>query len=82
MLQAVLEDVKLLHWRRVEDIFKTTNVCWDYVSFEKLNSRHFGTLIGISPAAPLSKGKFSTTFLTVALETYLKKNFLFLWNFC
>ena len=40
-LQDVLEDVKLLRWRRVEDVFKTcfedvlktssrpTNVCWE-----------------------------------------------------
>ena len=31
-LEDVLEDVKLLRWRRVEDVFKTswrqTNVCW------------------------------------------------------
>ena len=32
-LQDVLEDVKLLRWRRAEDVFKTssrpTNVCWE-----------------------------------------------------
>ena len=31
-MQDVLEDVKLLRWRRVEDVLKTssrpTNVCW------------------------------------------------------
>ena len=44
-LQDVLEDVKFLHWRRVEDVFKTclvdvfktswrpTNVCWEPMFF-------------------------------------------------
>ena len=43
-LQDVLEDVKLLRWRRVEDVFKTswrlTNVCWE--SFIKPCLFHWG----------------------------------------
>ena len=46
-LQDVLEDVKLLRWRRVQDVFKTcldgvfktssrpTNICWDVITTTK-----------------------------------------------
>ena len=37
--QAVLEDEKLLLWRRVDDVFKTswrpTNVCWEWIYFNE-----------------------------------------------
>ena len=43
-LQDVFEDVKLLWWRRVEEVFKTswrpTNVCWE-VCFSKLSEVFF-----------------------------------------
>ena len=38
-LEDALEDVKLLRWRRVEDVLKTsskpTNVCWESLSCEE-----------------------------------------------
>ena len=48
----------------------------------KNRCRFFPTLIGTSPAVILSEGKFFTTFLTVAPDTHLKDNFLFIRNFC
>ena len=40
-----------------------------FVSSGKQNVLSLRILIGISPADPLSEGKFFTTFLTVASET-------------
>ena len=38
-LEDVLEDQKLLRWRRVDDVFKTswrpTNVCWEWIYFNE-----------------------------------------------
>ena len=46
-LQDVLEDEKLVHWRRTEDVFKTswrlTIVCWIMCSWLNLQ-RNIGTL--------------------------------------
>ena len=53
-----------------------------FVSFEKQKSLLFSTLIGIPPAVALSESKLSTDFLTVASETHVKENFLFIQNFC
>ena len=42
-LQDVFQDVKLLRWRRIEDVFKTswrpTNVCWGVATYQ--NDFHF-----------------------------------------
>ena len=47
-----------------------------FVNSGKQNLLSFRILIGIPPAEALSEVKFFTTFLTVALKTYWKENFL------
>ena len=47
-----------------------------FVNLGKQNLLSFRILIGIPPAEALSEVKLFTTFLTVALKTYWKENFL------
>ena len=52
-----------------------------FVSSGKQNIRSFRIVIGISPSDTLYKGKFFTTFLTVASETGWKKKSFIKLNF-
>ena len=64
------------------NLFSLKDLLTHFVSSLKQNSKFFNMSTGVSPAVPLSEGKFFTIFVTVFPKTDWKNNFLFILTLC
>ena len=44
LCKTSLEDVKLLHWRRVKTSSRLTSICWDYTQFQRQTKKLYGLI--------------------------------------